>query len=105
MPEPRIERDIAKIDGEIDADENHREQKHDALDQRQVTADHRVDRQIAEAFIREQPFDDNGAADEKSELDAGQGERRRQHGQPERRGGGHGHGWSDAGLTRPDRSQ
>ena len=58
------------------SDEQQREDQHDALDQRQVAVDHRVDRHVAEALVGEQPLDDDGAADQEGELHADQRQRR-----------------------------
>ena len=58
------------------SDEQQREDQHDALDQRQVAVDHRVDRHVAEALIGEQPLDDHRAADQEGELHADQRQRR-----------------------------
>ena len=52
------------------------EHQHQALDQRQVAVDHRIDRHVADAGIGEDALDDHRAADQERELDAGQRERR-----------------------------
>ena len=52
------------------------EHQHEALDQRQVAVDHRLDRHVADARIGEDALDDHGAAEQEGELHAGQRQRR-----------------------------
>src|SRR6516225_8521733 len=72
--EARVQGDDAKVDREIDENEERAEDEHQPLDQRLVAVDHRVDRHIADAGISEDALDDHRAADQEGELHAGQSE-------------------------------
>ena len=69
--------DDEQIDAHVDQDEQRAEHQRQALDQRQVAIDDRVDRHIADAGIGEDALDDHRAADQEGELHAGQRQRRR----------------------------
>ncbi len=70
MAEPRVQGGVEEVDDEVHRGEDHREEEHDALDQRQVAVDDGVDGHVAETLVGEEPLDDDGAADQEGELHA-----------------------------------
>src|SRR6266852_5706884 len=70
MAQPRIEQRDHEIDAEIERDEENGEGQDQALDQREIAIDHRVDRHVADPLIGEDALDQHGAAKQQRDLDA-----------------------------------
>src|SRR5262245_33968413 len=68
IPDPRIDPAIQEVNEQVGQDEAHRDQQHDALDQRVVAREHRVDHEAADAGQREHVLGDHRAADQRAEL-------------------------------------
>lgn len=67
MPQPRDQDRAKQVDDQVHRREDHGTQDDDSLYRRQVAVDHRINRQIAQASITEQPFHNYHAANQKGE--------------------------------------
>ncbi len=76
MAQPRVQKGIGHVHDQIHGREYRGEEDHDSLDQRQIAVDDGIDGHVAKPLIREQPFDDDGAADQERELHPDQRQRR-----------------------------
>ena len=63
-PDPRVDHDLDDVDGQVGQDDAQRPEQHRAEDQRHVGGHDRVDRQLADPRPREDPLDDDDAAEE-----------------------------------------
>src|SRR5215212_7429989 len=61
---------VEQVHEQVDDDVRRRRHQHDSLDHRVVALEDRVDRQLAEAGQTEDPFGDDGAGDQRAELQA-----------------------------------
>src|SRR5437899_304572 len=71
-----IEEAIDQVDAEVDHDEEHGGQEHRALDDGVVAVVDRLDREPADARPREHRFRHHGAAEQRAELEPGDGDDR-----------------------------
>src|SRR6185295_17196236 len=76
--DPRIDEPIEDVDEEIAEDEAHGDQQHDTLHERVVAGEDRVHHQAADAGQREDVLGDDGAADQRAELEPEHGDHRDQ---------------------------
>ena len=72
----RIEQVIAQVDQEIDDQHDGGEQQHDVHDDDQVAVADRLEEQSTQAWQDEDVFDDDGADQQRGELDAEDGDHR-----------------------------
>ena len=78
QPYARVDPGVAEVDEQVGEDEEQRREQHAADDDGDVAlADSPVDHET-DAGSAEHRFDDEGAADERAEVDAGDGQDRRQ---------------------------
>src|SRR5882757_2132606 len=71
MADPWIEHGVEHVDDEVHQHESGTDQQHHALQDDEIAGRDRADQQPADARQREHRLDDDGAADQSSDIDAG----------------------------------
>src|SRR6185503_15803296 len=69
-----VDEPIEQVDHQVADDEADGDQQHDALNERIVAREHRVDHEATDAGQREDVLGDDGAADQRAELQAEHGD-------------------------------
>src|SRR5580698_6354801 len=76
MADPRIEHGVEQVDDEVHDDEAGGDQQHGALQNNQIARVDRADQEPPDARQSEDRLDDDGAADQPADIDAGDGHQR-----------------------------
>src|SRR2546426_5001551 len=71
MANPGIENCVEQVDDEVHDDEARTDQQHDTLQDDEVAREDRADQQPADARESKNRLDDDGAADQPADIDAG----------------------------------